>query len=161
MGRWLTGVFLFILCIPGFPRFLYLAFVCPKVLRYNPSEAYSEHLDYLDSEDGHDFDTAKQGTNRFATVILYFNDVESGGETCFALSSEVPAGLPSDDEVLKSSREGDMKVRGEFRRWGGVYIALLPCKEMLRRLTHPYRNVELNGTAGKKNWRLHAERIWL
>eukprot|EP01084_Bolivina_argentea_P181574 313583_1 len=83
-----------------------------QVLRYNPSEAYSEHLDYLDSEDGHDFDTAKQGTNRFATVILYFNDVESGGETCFALSSEVPAGLPSDDEVLKSLREGDMKESG-------------------------------------------------
>ncbi len=144
--------FLFGFCIPGFPRFLYLAFVCPKVLRYNPSEAYTQHLDNLDSVDGHDFDAAKQGTNRFATVVMYLNDVESGGETCFALSPEVPAGLPSDDEVLKSLRDGDMKVRGEFRRWGSVYIALLPCEEMLRRLTHPYRKVELNRVVGKKNW---------
>ncbi len=98
--------------IPGFPRYLYLVFACPKVLRYNPGEAFDVHLDYLDSVPGnHDFDTAKLGSNRFATVIMYFNDVESGGETCFPISSAVPSGLPSDDEILQSLREGDMKVR--------------------------------------------------
>ncbi len=80
------------------------------MLRYNQSQAYTAHLDYMTQNDEHDFDSGKLGTNRFATVIMYFNDVESGGETCFP-ETDVPAGLPSDDEILESLWEGDMKVR--------------------------------------------------
>ncbi|CAM9829612.1 unnamed protein product [Pylaiella littoralis] len=54
-----------------------------QVLRYNESQAYVVHFDYLESAQGHDFDSAGLGTNRFATVVLYFNDVREGGETVF------------------------------------------------------------------------------
>ncbi len=81
------------------------------MLRYNPSQAYTEHLDYMDQiDDGHDYDSGKLGTNRFATLVMYFTDVESGGETCFP-TTDALAGLPSDDEILEGLREGDMKVR--------------------------------------------------
>lgn len=41
-----------------------------QVLRYNKSQAYVAHYDYLESADGHNFDSAGLGTNRFATVSL-------------------------------------------------------------------------------------------
>lgn len=56
-----------------------------QILRYNKSKAYIPHLDYLETTPGanHDFDSSVDGTNRFATVLLYLTDVEKGGETVF------------------------------------------------------------------------------
>lgn len=39
-----------------------------QVLRYNESQAYVVHYDYLESAEGHDFKSEELGTNRFATV---------------------------------------------------------------------------------------------
>ncbi|CAM9869937.1 unnamed protein product, partial [Sphacelaria rigidula] len=39
-----------------------------QVLRYNESQAYVAHYDYLEPAEGHDFNSAGLGTNRFATV---------------------------------------------------------------------------------------------
>lgn len=43
-------------------------FVGAQVLRYNESQAYVVHFDYLEKAQGHDFASEALGTNRFATV---------------------------------------------------------------------------------------------
>lgn len=58
-----------------------------QMLRYNVSTSYASHLDYFEGgeELEHDYDSAHRGGNRFATVLLYMTDMEtgSGGETVF------------------------------------------------------------------------------
>lgn len=39
-----------------------------QVLRYNVSQAYVVHFDYLEKAEGHNFESEGLGTNRFATV---------------------------------------------------------------------------------------------
>lgn len=47
------------------------------ILNYKPGEEYKEHLDYFAP-------TSKAASNnRIATLVLYLNDVEEGGETVF------------------------------------------------------------------------------
>ena len=38
------------------------------MLRYNASQAYVVHFDYLEKAEGHNFESEGLGTNRFATV---------------------------------------------------------------------------------------------
>ncbi len=45
-------------------------FVCCQVLRYNESQAYVVHFDYLEAAEGHNFKSEELGTNRFATVSM-------------------------------------------------------------------------------------------
>jgi len=59
-----------------------------QILRYNQTGGYIDHEDYLDDPsdtEEHNYKSAGIGTNRFATVLLYFNDIpeNSGGETVF------------------------------------------------------------------------------
>eukprot|EP00591_Stephanopyxis_turris_P013992 CAMPEP_0195532780 /NCGR_PEP_ID=MMETSP0794_2-20130614/39104_1 /TAXON_ID=515487 /ORGANISM="Stephanopyxis turris, Strain CCMP 815" /LENGTH=237 /DNA_ID=CAMNT_0040665131 /DNA_START=514 /DNA_END=1224 /DNA_ORIENTATION=+ len=56
-----------------------------QVLRYERGQAYVAHHDYFPSQQSEDFnwDPYTGGSNRFATVFLYLNDVEEGGQTCF------------------------------------------------------------------------------
>lgn len=56
---------------PGTPLSCHGGIVVPplaQVLRYNESQAYVVHYDYLESAEGHDFKSEGLGTNRFATV---------------------------------------------------------------------------------------------
>ena len=47
------------------------------ILQYKPGQEYKEHFDYFAS-------TSKSASNnRIATVVLYLNDVEEGGQTYF------------------------------------------------------------------------------
>ncbi|CBN75608.1 conserved unknown protein [Ectocarpus siliculosus] len=70
-----------------------------QVLRYNESQAYVAHFDYLESAEGHDFKSEGLGTNRFATVVLYFNDVREGGETVFTHAPGIDHHLVPDTKV--------------------------------------------------------------
>lgn len=62
-----------------------------QVLNYKPGQAYIAHVDQfdigMDPVGNHNFDPTDGGTNRMATVFLYLNDVEEGGETVFPLST--------------------------------------------------------------------------
>eukprot|EP00271_Cylindrocystis_brebissonii_P012406 TRINITY_DN308_c0_g1_i4.p1 TRINITY_DN308_c0_g1~~TRINITY_DN308_c0_g1_i4.p1 ORF type:complete len:341 (+),score=24.63 TRINITY_DN308_c0_g1_i4:355-1377(+) len=49
-----------------------------QVLRYNLGQKYDAHYDYF-----HDDKNKQLGGNRYATVLMYLSDVESGGETVF------------------------------------------------------------------------------
>ena len=59
-----------------------------QILRYNLTTAYIPHMDWFattDATDNDDYDSAKKGGNRFATILLYMSDLtpEDGGETVF------------------------------------------------------------------------------
>lgn len=59
-----------------------------QVLRYNQTAAYIDHMDYIEDhnkQQPHNYDSAMLGSNRFATILLYFNDLsdEAGGQTVF------------------------------------------------------------------------------
>lgn len=61
-----------------------------QVLNYKPGQAYIAHVDQfdigMDPSGKHNFDPTDGGTNRMATVFLYLNNVDEGGETVFPLS---------------------------------------------------------------------------
>lgn len=58
-----------------------------QILRYNTTTAYTPHYDYMSprARERHDYDSARKGGNRYATILLYMTDMEEGdgGETCF------------------------------------------------------------------------------
>lgn len=60
-----------------------------QVLKYEAGEEYEGHFDYFFHKEG-----VNNGGNRYLTVLMYLNDVEEGGETCFPnipLETENPA----------------------------------------------------------------------
>lgn len=58
-----------------------------QILRYNLTTAYIPHMDWFGPTESltEDYDSAKKGGNRFATILLYMSDLEeeAGGETVF------------------------------------------------------------------------------
>lgn len=56
-----------------------------QLLRYRQKQAYTPHTDYfsLTTSENFNWDPAKNGSNRFATVFLYLSDVTKGGQTVF------------------------------------------------------------------------------
>jgi hypothetical protein len=58
-----------------------------QMLRYNLTTAYAPHWDWISAQPNHphDFDSEHKGGNRFATILLYLNDLPAngGGETVF------------------------------------------------------------------------------
>lgn len=88
-----------------------------QVLRYNKTTAYIPHMDWIDDPghtNPHDFDSAKVGTNRFATVLLYMTDLKEGdgGETVF--KNGWPEDVPVEERRVRSD------VLQELRRTGEV-----------------------------------------
>lgn len=62
-------------------------------MRYNTTAAYKPHFDYMADITGRrlfNFDSEGTGSNRFATILFYLNDVEEGGETVFTKANETP-----------------------------------------------------------------------
>lgn len=54
------------------------------LLRYRPGEFYNEHYDYFDYQTVGSEVHRANGGNRVATLLLYLNDCEAGGETLLA-----------------------------------------------------------------------------
>jgi len=86
-----------------------------QVLRYNKTTAYIPHMDWIDDpqkHEVHNYDSARQGTNRFATILLYMSDVNEGdgGETVFK------QGWPVD--VAEEDRKSRSEVLEEIRALG-------------------------------------------
>jgi prolyl 4-hydroxylase len=52
-----------------------------QVLRYLPGAEYKPHFDYFDPGYAGNEDILAMGGQRFATLIIYLNNVEAGGET--------------------------------------------------------------------------------
>lgn len=67
-----------------------------QIVRYQQKEAYFYHNDYyeLGSEGSVNLDPSSGGTNRYATIFVYLNDVEEGGQTVFTKRDRV-----SDDDL--------------------------------------------------------------
>lgn len=67
-----------------------------QVLRYNQTMAYIDHMDWIDDlskKEEHNYDSTRLGSNRFATILLYFTDIneEAGGQTVF--TKALPLGM--------------------------------------------------------------------
>jgi hypothetical protein len=76
----------------------------PQVARYRPGEFYEPHLDAPDAKrdaDGAGFVAC--GGTRIATVLVYLNDVASGGETAFTRLHS-PASSPASPLVVRPQR---------------------------------------------------------
>lgn len=55
------------------------------VMRYSPGQEYKEHFDYFTNSGNRDRLIEMRGGQRNATLFVYLNDVEQGGETDFPL----------------------------------------------------------------------------
>lgn len=71
-----------------------------QIVRYNVGEFYNTHPDYFSSRSDPDFDfnPYSGGSNRFATVFMYINDVEEGGCTVFPKVDSPNPTEPSQEE---------------------------------------------------------------
>lgn len=98
-----------------------------QILRYNVSTAYTTHYDYIDGGNQplvHNFDSAsEEGTNRYATILLYLTDLEEngGGETVFpnGLSEDFPLSnitKEDTDELLMALNISDKFEEGSWQR---------------------------------------------
>lgn len=87
-----------------------------QILRYNTSTAYTHHMDYMTDRSGEecfDYESARKGGNRYATILLYMTDLEEGegGETVFP--NAWPAGQSDEERVEIDQALEDLRASGE------------------------------------------------
>nr|KJB15318.1 hypothetical protein B456_002G170800 [Gossypium raimondii] len=71
-----------------------------QILHYENGQKYEPHFDYF-----HDKANQELGGHRIATVLMYFSDVESGGETVFP-NVEGKLSQPKDDSWSDCAKNG-------------------------------------------------------
>ena len=87
-----------------------------QILRYNLTTAYVPHMDYREDRENtevYDYDSSGKGGNRFATILLYFTDLEdgAGGETVFP--NAWPHDLPEEDRVPLDKAIAQLRESGD------------------------------------------------
>lgn len=92
-----------------------------QVLRYNTSQAYIQHDDYLSDpgkRDSYDYKSAGKGGNRYATVLLYMTDLPegAGGETVF--SKAWPEDIPEHERKNIKTAISELRETGDAARAG-------------------------------------------
>lgn len=72
------------LCNKHLPALL-VHHLCMAIIRYQTGQAYIEHTDYfpITPKPDWNWNPARNGSNRFATVFLYLSDVDLGGQTVY------------------------------------------------------------------------------
>lgn len=99
-----------------------------QVLRYNSSNAYIAHTDYLSRPKGvskEAMDPAVGGANRLATVLLYLSDVRAGGQTVF------PQVERSHDDVALETNEKDTRLQDQVTPSGWQHAMVDDCYSKL------------------------------
>eukprot|EP00854_Cymbomonas_tetramitiformis_P005919 gene5919-7121_t len=98
-----------------------------QVLRYDVGQEYQQHFDYFFHAGGQD-----NGGNRLATVLLYLNTVEDGGETAF------PDAKDFGEQAFTGMSPCGLKGLGVRPRKGDalLFFSLKPTGELDRHSLH-------------------------
>jgi len=78
-----------------------------QVVRYTPGQGYNTHPDYFEPSDDKDFNFSPYsgGSNRFATVFMYLNNVTEGGFTAFPRAPGIVPTRDPPSEGMEMFRE--------------------------------------------------------
>jgi prolyl 4-hydroxylase len=71
-----------------------------QIVQYSPGKFYNSHLDFLESDNATPENNLLPhlgGTNRYATVFFYLNDVPEGGQTAFTKGEHL-----SDEDLVRT-----------------------------------------------------------
>lgn len=99
-----------------------------QILRYQETQKYDGHFDYFFDEQNGEMN----GGNRLATVLMYLNDVEEGGETVFP---NIPA--PGGDNGPSFSPCARYNLAAKPRKGSAVlFHSIKPDGELERRSLH-------------------------
>jgi hypothetical protein len=118
-----------------------------QVLRYNKTTAYIPHMDWIDDphkREIHDFDSARKGTNRFATILLYMSDLgeKDGGETVF--KNAWPLDVPEAERKSRAVALEELRSSGEtmdLKRDSWEEYMVADCRSRLAVRPHSARAV--------------------
>jgi len=83
-----------------------------QVLRYNQTNAYIPHLDWItppENDNDHNWESAEGGTNRYATVFFYLSDVDNGGETVFTEAKPYTTAYEINDDGSNTPKQAEYK----------------------------------------------------
>jgi hypothetical protein len=98
-----------------------------QILRYNQTKAYVAHMDWIDDDPNHDhdFNSAKRGGNRFATILLYMTDLNpgDGGETVFVKGKPLDDTAPDYRTALAELRNSEHAALFQHGSWEEKMVA--------------------------------------
>ncbi|EFN59988.1 hypothetical protein CHLNCDRAFT_49444 [Chlorella variabilis] len=98
-----------------------------QVLKYEHGQEYEGHYDYFFHKAG-----TANGGNRYLTVLMYLNDVEEGGETCFP---NIPS--PNGDNGPEFSECARKVLAAKPKKGNAVlFHSIKPTGELERRSLH-------------------------